>query len=74
MEDEVERCPLCRNHCPVNALSCDRGRKYHAELLKKREAAKVNIDATTEPTVKSVEENFSEKKTVNTTAEVNSGF
>jgi len=31
MENQTETCPLCRNHCPVNDLGCDRGRKYQAE-------------------------------------------
>lgn len=27
-QDEVMVCPGCRRHCPVNALSCERGEAY----------------------------------------------
>ena len=26
--NQVQTCPQCDNHCPVNALKCGRGRKY----------------------------------------------
>lgn len=26
--DQVQTCPQCDNHCPVDALQCGRGRKY----------------------------------------------
>ncbi|MFA6836545.1 MAG: MarR family transcriptional regulator [Fibrobacteraceae bacterium] len=35
-ENENNRCPLCRNHCPVDDLGCERGRRYQAELQKNK--------------------------------------
>lgn len=29
-----EHCPICPNHCPVDALSCGRGRSYFSESSK----------------------------------------
>lgn len=26
--DQVQTCPQCDNHCPIDALQCGRGRKY----------------------------------------------
>jgi len=26
--EELKNCPICHNHCPIDSLSCDRGRNY----------------------------------------------
>ena len=31
MESPSDLCPLCRNHCPLDALQCDKGRKHQAK-------------------------------------------
>lgn len=44
-EANIDKCPVCRNHCPREKLKCGRGRKYFRELEKdtrKEEKAQKN--------------------------------
>ena len=35
MKENKQKCHLCGNHCPVENLKCNRGKKYFKELLNK---------------------------------------
>jgi DNA-binding MarR family transcriptional regulator len=44
MQNTIKKCPLCRRHCPVDALECDKGRKYQEQLLQKQENLSAEAD------------------------------
>ena len=37
---KMQRCPLCHNHCPIDSLSCSKGKKYFASEADKEQDKK----------------------------------
>ena len=37
---KMQRCPLCHNHCPIDSLSCSKGKKHFASEAGKEQDKK----------------------------------
>jgi len=37
---KMQRCPLCHNHCPIDSLSCSKGKKHFVSEADKKQDKK----------------------------------